>query len=233
MTSFKFILAGIAVLLISGCTGDEPDTAATEASSTSMTDTSAASDTAAVETPLESGIDTQYIDEAVDPGDDFYRYVNGVWLETTEIPSDKSNYGAFSALADAAEENLRTIIEEAAAADAPAGSDAQKVGDFFASFMNEEQVEELGNTPLQATLADIGAAASKDDMLVKMAELNHISVQTSGASGCRTGTGTCPKMMRRIRKHAMRIRVISQTSWNWRIMPALRKPPHQCLRLSF
>lgn len=127
---------------------------------------------------LSSGIALDNFDASLAPGDDFYRYVNGLWLEETPIPSDKSNYGAFTALADEAEENLRTIIEAAAAQDAPDGTDSQKVGDFFTSFMDTETIESLGAAPLQSVLAEITAISSKEALLVKMAELNHISVQT-------------------------------------------------------
>src|SRR5210317_316175 len=60
---------------------------------------------------LSSGIDLQFVKAEISPGDDFYRYVNGLWLDNTEIPADKSNYGGFTVLADEAEENLRSIIE--------------------------------------------------------------------------------------------------------------------------
>ena len=101
---------------------------------------------------LGSGIDLEYMDTSVVPGDDFYRYINGTWLANTEIPADQSNYGAFTALADEAEENLLTLIEEAAAADAAIGSDSQKVGDFYQSFMNENLIENLGSNPLAAKI---------------------------------------------------------------------------------
>ncbi len=136
-----------------------------------------ASASATPSTTLSSGIDTANFDTSVSPGDDFYEYVNGTWLANTLIPPDRSNYGSFSALEDTAEEDLREIIEAAAAQNAPEGSDAQKVGDFFTSFMDEERIESLGAEPLQATLAEIAAITNKDAMLVKMAELNHIGVQ--------------------------------------------------------
>jgi len=132
---------------------------------------------APVAASLGSGINTANFDTSVRPGDDFYAYVNGTWLRDTPIPSDKSNYGSFTALADEAEENLRVIIEQAAGQEAEPGSDAQKVGDFFTSFMDEERIEALGAEPLQATLAEIAGIADKSAMLIKMAELNHISVQ--------------------------------------------------------
>ena len=126
---------------------------------------------------LSSGIDLHYMNTDISPGDDFYRYVNGLWLDNTEIPSDKSNFGAFTVLADEAEENLRTIIETAAETEASEGSDTQKVGDFFLSFMESEVVNTLGAAPLQETLSEISQVTDKDAMMVKMAELNHVSMQ--------------------------------------------------------
>src|SRR5690606_22251422 len=104
----------------------------------------------AAEAPAEptSGVQEEFFDTRVDPGDDFYRYVNGTWIAETSIPADRSNYGSFTLLADEAEENLRTLVEEAAASDAPPGSDLQKVGDFYESFMNEAAVEARGAEPL-------------------------------------------------------------------------------------
>jgi putative endopeptidase len=126
---------------------------------------------------LGSGIDLEYMDTSIAPGDDFYRYINGTWLVNTEIPADQSNYGAFSVLADAAEENLLTLIEAAAATDAPIGSDSQKVGDFYESFMNENLIENLGSNPLAANLAEISAVTDKAAMMQVMTAMNYIGVQ--------------------------------------------------------
>lgn len=133
--------------------------------------------TVALPTTLSSGIIMANFDDTIAPGDDFYRYVNGSWLSNTPIPSDKSNYGAFTALSDEAEANLRIIIENAASQDAPEGSETQKVGSFFSSFMEEDLVNAIGAEPLQSTLAEIVEVSTKDEMWLKMAELNHISVQ--------------------------------------------------------
>ncbi|MES2625296.1 MAG: M13 family metallopeptidase [Pseudomonadota bacterium] len=126
---------------------------------------------------LGSGVEQQNFDKNVSPGDDFYVYVNGVWLNNTPIPADKSNYGAFTILDDEAQENLRTIIDTASDTDAAPGSDTQKVGDFFRSFMNEPRLEELGAAPLQATLTQIANVQSKPDLLVLTADLNRMGVQ--------------------------------------------------------
>ena len=126
---------------------------------------------------LGSGLDLANMDASVAPGDDFYHYVNGAWLLNTEIPADKSNYGAFTVLADVAEENLLTIIEEAAATDAAIGSDSQKVGDFYQSFMNENLIENLGSNPLADSLAEIAAVTDKEGMIQVMTAMNYIGVQ--------------------------------------------------------
>ena len=132
---------------------------------------------ATAELGLGSGIDLEYMDTSVEPGDDFYRYINGMWLTDTEIPADQSNYGSFTALADEAEENLLTLIEEAAAIDAAIGSDSQKVGDYYQSFMNENLIENLGSNPLAGRLTEIAAATDKDALMQVMTALNYIGVQ--------------------------------------------------------
>ncbi|MEX2366851.1 MAG: M13 family metallopeptidase N-terminal domain-containing protein, partial [Pseudohongiellaceae bacterium] len=124
-----------------------------------------------------SGVELGNFDNTVAPGDDFYRYVNGTWLASTEIPPDQSNYGAFSVLADEAEANLRTIIEAAAAGDSAPGSDARKVGDFFTSFMDEDSIDALEAEPLAGMQSLIAGAASREELLAVMAELNSIGVQ--------------------------------------------------------
>ena len=114
---------------------------------------------------LTSGLFLQNFDRAVRPQDDFYRFVNGTWLKNTEIPADKSNYGAFTLLADEAEQNLRVIVEEAATANAAAGSDQQLIGDFYTSYMDEAKAEQLGLTPLQPELDRIAAIKDRQQLL--------------------------------------------------------------------
>jgi putative endopeptidase len=115
--------------------------------------------------PPVSGIDPASIDRNVRPQDDLFHHVNGAWLAKTEIPADKATYGAFDILFDKAQADLRAIVEDAAksASKAP-GSDPQKIGDFYESFMNEAKVEELGITPMQAELDAIDALKTKADL---------------------------------------------------------------------
>lgn len=127
---------------------------------------------------MPSGIALENFDRSVQPQDDFYRWVNGTWLETKEIPADKSNYGSFTKLHDEAQVQLRTIIEESAATKAAKGTDEQKVGDFYASFMNVEVVNKLGAKPLAADLARIDAMQSPADIAALHGYLARINVDS-------------------------------------------------------
>ena len=99
------------------------------------------------------------------PQDDLFHHVNGAWLTKTEIPADKASYGAFDILFDKAQADLRTIVEDAGKSTSKTpGSEAQKIGDFYESFMNEARVEELGITPLKAELDAIDAMKTKTDL---------------------------------------------------------------------
>ncbi|HEU4560650.1 MAG TPA: M13 family metallopeptidase [Longimicrobium sp.] len=110
------------------------------------------------------GIDTAGMDRSVRPQDDFYQFVNGRWARNTQIPADRSVYGSFVTLADRSENAVRAILEEAVAArNAAPGSDTQKLGDLYASFMDSARVEAAGITPLQADLARIRAIGSRAD----------------------------------------------------------------------
>ncbi|WP_339742592.1 M13 family metallopeptidase [uncultured Maricaulis sp.] len=111
------------------------------------------------------GIETQNISETVAPGDDFFRYVNEGWLDTTEIPAGFSNFGSFSELALSAEERIDTIITDVSATDNPAGSVEQQVGDLYASYMDTDHLNALGLTPAQPGLDRIAAAQSYDDII--------------------------------------------------------------------
>ena len=109
-------------------------------------------------------VDVSAFDKTIRPQNDLYEYVNGTWLKDTPIPADKSNYGAFIKLDDLSRERIRAIVEQAAAAEAPIGSDARKVGDFHRAFMNTERTASLGYEPIAAILGHITGLGSHDDL---------------------------------------------------------------------
>ncbi len=111
-----------------------------------------------------SGIDLQYVSPTLAPSDNFYEFVNEGWLKNTEIPPDQSNYGSFSVLDDGVKAAIRELIEAAAASDAPQGSDAQKVGDFFKSYTNVALRDELGTRPAEPILQEIKAVQDGTEM---------------------------------------------------------------------
>ncbi len=97
------------------------------------------------------------------PQDDLFGYVNGAWLETTEIPADRSSWGPFVSLADAAEVHVRAIIEGCATGEVE-GPEAKKIGDLFASFMDEDHIEQLGAEPVRPLLESIDALSDKSEL---------------------------------------------------------------------
>src|SRR3954452_23200715 len=106
-------------------------------------------------TEKRSGIDPTSFDKAVRPQDDLFRHVNGGWIRRAEIPADRALFGSFVQLLDKSEANLRAIIEDAAKTDNPAGSEARKVGDLYASFMDEARAQQQGLEPIKADLERI------------------------------------------------------------------------------
>jgi len=125
---------------------------------------------------LQSGIDIQYNDKSVKPQEDFYRHVNGTWLKNAQIPSDRSSAGAFMDLREAVVPRLHAIIDGLAKAKNASGSDAQKISDLYASFMDTKSIEAAGLKPLQADFAKIDALTDKKQIPALMAWLNRISV---------------------------------------------------------
>jgi len=113
------------------------------------------------------GIATENMDVSVKPGDNFFHYVNGNWIENTEIPADKSSYGSFTILRDQSDERVKAIIEEAAASENPS-ADEQKVGAFYAAFMDDAARNAKGLSPIADDLATIAAVSSHSEALALM-----------------------------------------------------------------
>jgi putative endopeptidase len=113
---------------------------------------------------LTSGVNKKNMDTKVKPGDNFASYVNGTWLKTMKIPADKASYGAFDMLYDQSQKDVKAIIEEAAKSNAAEGTDEQKIGDYYASFMDRKGRNEKGLAPIQPEMKAIDAISSYDDL---------------------------------------------------------------------
>lgn len=130
------------------------------------------------ETPR-SGIALEELSDEIRPQDDLFRHVNGRWMERTEIPDDKARWGSFHLIAEQAEKDVRTIVEESQQAEP--GSEARKIGDLFASFMDTDRIEAAGAAPLADQLARVDAVGDVPGFLRLVGEL-----ERDGVSGLLT-----------------------------------------------
>ncbi|MFT3725821.1 MAG: M13 family metallopeptidase [Hyphomonadaceae bacterium] len=153
----KLLLAASAAALLAACSPDKaPDASATASTKPAIG---------------EFGIDLTNADQAVKPGDDFFKYANGHWLATFKMPEDKARYGSFDALGEKSEKDVKTIIDGFAATPPAAGSNTAKAADIYASWMDEATLETRGTEPLQPYLTAINGVKTKAD-LVKLISSN-------------------------------------------------------------
>jgi predicted metalloendopeptidase len=125
---------------------------------------------------LASGVDLQYVDDKVRAQDNFYQHINGKWLAGTEIPADKGGYDTFNVLEDESKEQLRGIVEKLQGNPDPADPDQRKIGDLYASFMDEAAVEKADLAPLQSEFARIDALTDKSGIAALVAHFNRIGI---------------------------------------------------------
>jgi len=119
------------------------------------------------------GFDLSAMDTSVKACDDFYRFAVGKWRETHPLPAQYSRYGRFEELAERNREVLHKILEEDAAITNPApGSAEQKVGDFYASCMNEPAIDAAGVTPIQPELERINGISDRASLLTELTHLH-------------------------------------------------------------
>src|SRR5207342_3491333 len=102
------------------------------------------------------------VDASVRPGNDFYRYANGPWLKTTEIPPDRSSMGDDVVLAELNSQRTLDIIKTARGGNA--GSDARRIADFYDAFMDEAAIQQRGLKPLEPQLKEIAALRDRKEL---------------------------------------------------------------------
>lgn len=115
------------------------------------------------------GYDLSGRDTAVSPGEDFFAHANGGYLRRTEIPADRSGYGAFDALHELSVNRMHAVLQKASTNAAASGEEA-KIGALFQSFMDEARIEQLGARPLAADLARVRQARRREDVARLMGE---------------------------------------------------------------
>lgn len=127
---------------------------------------------------MRSGLDLNHIDSAVRPQDDLFRFMNGKWLKESKIPEDRASDGAFYWLYEQAEKQVKQIILDQAASGGGAGSNAQKIGDLYNSFMDVAKAEQLGTTPIEKDLAAAASFKTAEQFFQLLGEL-----ESRGLSG--------------------------------------------------
>src|SRR6185437_10003675 len=121
------------------------------------------------------GLDLGAIDRKANPCDDFYQYACGTWLKNNPIPPDQSAWGRFSELAERNRMILRQILEKASSA-TNRDADTQKIGDYYASCMDENSINKKGLQPMQAELDRIRAIKNTRDLSAEIGRLHRIAV---------------------------------------------------------
>jgi len=164
----KLLVATAVFIALNGCS-QEP----------SQTESAAKVETAAPEKMTEKapakpelgewGVDLSAMDKVTDVGADFNRFVNGSWMDKFEIPSDRARWGVFDQLRERSTEQVNAIITELSAKKAEPGSLEQKVGDYYATWMNVDAANTNGAAPLKTHLEAISKISDKSGLLKEMA----------------------------------------------------------------
>ncbi|CAM2149171.1 putative endopeptidase [Pararobbsia alpina] len=126
----------------------------------------------------QSGIEQQWFDRSIRPQDDLYRATNGRWIDKTPIPANRSSIGYRQDAEARSQRLMLEMLEGAAASSAPAGTPMQRLGDFYASYMDEARLAALGKSPLDSTFERINAIHGVDDVAKVLAYLESVDVQT-------------------------------------------------------
>ena len=164
MKFYHLMVSSLLVLSITSCNNASHD---------KLTDSAKAIEQAKAPTKAvlgSYGIATENIDSSVKPGDNFFKYVNGIWLKNTEIPADRSRYGSFSILRDKSEIRVREIIENAASKSDPS-VDEKRIGDFYNAYLDQTTIEAKGIMPLKDDLNKIQRAKTHNDIAALMMDI--------------------------------------------------------------
>jgi len=145
------------LLAVLGCGISEPEEAVPASSDAFATG-------ADLPIPGSVNVNLELMDRSVDPGDDFYRYANGGWLASYELPPDKSSFGNFHALFELSQERVQSLIEEFADSSPATGTLEQKIGDYYASFLDREALDKLGYEPIRGELDAIVGIGSLTEL---------------------------------------------------------------------
>jgi putative endopeptidase len=132
------------------------------------------------------GPDLAGMDRSILPGANFFDYANGTWIRTTTIPADRSSYGSGAILAELTAKQVSDLIAQIASQSSPAGSEAQKIGDYYSSFMDEAAIESKDLQPLKPALARIEAISNRSQLAQALGESLRADVDVLNATNLHT-----------------------------------------------
>ena len=122
---------------------------------------------------MKSGLNLQNIKSSIRPQDDLFRFTNGTWLDSTEIPADRSWWGAPVELRELSEARVKAIVDDLTSTPQPTGTNGQKIADLYKSFMNESAIEAAGIDPIREDLAKAAGISSLPEFIAFMADLEN------------------------------------------------------------
>ncbi len=132
------------------------------------------------------GLDLAGMDRTVKPGDDFFAYTNGTWFKHTVIPPDRSADGPFAHLFDLTNRRTGGIIQSAAKAKAPEGSELRKIGDYYTAFLDTAAIEQAGLKPIQPLLTQVQALGDRKALAAFLAGTLRADVDAINATNLYT-----------------------------------------------
>ncbi|HXE66009.1 MAG TPA: M13 family metallopeptidase [Rhodanobacteraceae bacterium] len=163
MPRTTLILAAAVACACAACSQQSPHSSA-PASAASAAKAATAATPAPASTAPNIGINLSYIDKSAKPGDNFFEYANGDWLKTAQIPVDRSSTGAFFDIFEVTEKHTADLIRNAGAGNPAAGSNARKIADYYAAYMDTAAIDKAALTPIKPELDAIDAIKTREDL---------------------------------------------------------------------
>jgi putative endopeptidase len=175
------VLAAAVACACAGCSQQSPTSSAAPAPAATAATPAPAS------TAPDIGINLSYIDKSVQPGDNFFDYANGDWLKTAQIPADRSSTGSFLDVYEITEKRTADLIRSSGASHPAAGSNARKIADYYAAYMDTAAIDKAGLTPLQPEFDAIDAIKSRADLARVLGSRLRADVDPLNATNYHTG----------------------------------------------
>ncbi|MBS3806888.1 MAG: M13 family metallopeptidase [Bacteroidales bacterium] len=126
--------------------------------------------------PEKQDLDVSYLNDSIDPGDNFYRYANDGWMEAHPLPDDESRFGSFDLLAKETKKKVRDLVQDFARANPEQGTIEQKIGDFYSLAMDTQQIEAQGLTPIQDKITQIQNIQTREQILEQIHHFHQYSI---------------------------------------------------------